>query len=134
VIGEVPVFVGMLPDSRTCLTAWSTGWSCGSEDGANLGRGRPITAQRAYEIGLVNPLAEPAELMDTALELAGEVLAGAPLSVQAARETVMLSTEMGRSGALKAARHASEYCYTSEDAQDGPRAFAEKRAPRWRGR
>ncbi|WP_405718398.1 enoyl-CoA hydratase-related protein [Streptomyces sp. NBC_01537] len=96
--------------------------------------GRPITAQRAYEIGLVNRLADPAGLLEAALELAREILAGAPLSVRAARETVMLSTEMGRSAALKAARHASEHCYNSEDAQEGPRAFAEKRPPRWQGR
>lgn len=96
--------------------------------------GKPITAARAYEIGLVNRIAEPADLMDTALALAAEVLEGAPLSVAAARETVMLATEMGRSAALKAARHASELCYHSEDAQEGPRAFAEKRPPRWRGR
>src|SRR5512146_1187433 len=70
--------------------------------------GKPITAQRAYEIGLVNRLAEPAKLMDAALELAAAILEGAPLSVRAARETVMLSTEMGRSAALRAARHASE--------------------------
>ncbi|MBP6723750.1 MAG: enoyl-CoA hydratase/isomerase family protein [Halioglobus sp.] len=95
--------------------------------------GRPITAQRAYEIGLVNRLAEPAQLMDTALALAAEILEGAPLSVRAARETVMISTEMGRSAALQAARHASEYCYHSDDAQEGPRAFAEKRSPRWKG-
>ena len=96
--------------------------------------GKPISAQRAYEIGLVNRLAEPAQLLDSALELAGEILDGAPLSVRAARETVMLSTEMGRSAALQAARHASEYCYHSEDAREGPRAFAEKRRPQWRGR
>ncbi|MDT3439870.1 MULTISPECIES: enoyl-CoA hydratase-related protein [unclassified Pseudofrankia] len=95
--------------------------------------GRPITARRAHEIGLVNRLAEPVALMDTALGLAGEILAGAPLSVRAARETVMIATEMGRSAALKAARYASEHCYNSEDAQEGPRAFAEKRAPRWIG-
>jgi enoyl-CoA hydratase/carnithine racemase len=95
--------------------------------------GRPITAQRAYEIGLVNRLAEPAELMPAALNLAAEILEGAPLSVRAARETVMLSTEMGRSAALRAARHASEYTYRSEDAQEGPRAFAEKRRPQWKG-
>ena len=52
--------------------------------------GKPITAQRAYEIGLVNRLAEPEQLMDAALELAAEILDGAPLSVQAGRETVML--------------------------------------------
>jgi enoyl-CoA hydratase/carnithine racemase len=95
--------------------------------------GKPISAQRAYEIGLVNRLAEPGELMDCALTFAKEILEGAPLSVQAARETVMLSTEMGRSAALQAARHASAHCYHSDDAQEGPRAFAEKRSPRWRG-
>jgi enoyl-CoA hydratase len=96
--------------------------------------GRPISAQRAYEIGLVNRLAEPARLLDSALELAAEILDGAPLSVRAAREMVMLSTEMGRSAALQAARHASETTYRSEDAQEGPRAFAEKRRPQWKGR
>ncbi len=95
--------------------------------------GKPISAQRAYEIGLVNRLAEPEALMDTALALAAEILEGAPLSVRAARETVMLSTEMGRSAALKAARHASETCYRSGDAQEGPLAFSEKRRPNWRG-
>ncbi|RLT98718.1 enoyl-CoA hydratase/isomerase family protein [Ketobacter sp.] len=95
--------------------------------------GKPITAQRAYEIGLVNRLAEPAAVLDTALELAAEILDGAPLSVKAARETVMLSTEMGRSASLEAARFASEYCYNSDDAQEGPRAFAEKRKPQWKG-
>ena len=96
--------------------------------------GKPITAQRAYEIGLVNRLAEPATLLEIALELAAEILDGAPLSVRAARETVMIATEMGRAAALTAAWHASEHCYHSEDAQEGPRAFAEKRPPQWTGR
>jgi enoyl-CoA hydratase len=96
--------------------------------------GKPITAQRAYEIGLVNRLAEPAQLMDVALDFAREILEGAPLSVQAGRDTVMLATEMGRSAALQAARHASEFMYRSEDAREGPRSFAEKRKPNWKGR
>jgi enoyl-CoA hydratase len=95
--------------------------------------GKPISAQRAYEVGLVNRLAEPDALMAAALALAADILDGAPLSVRAARETVMLSTEMGRSAALRAARHASEYAYLSEDAQEGPKAFAEKRRPQWKG-
>ncbi|WP_313442927.1 enoyl-CoA hydratase-related protein, partial [Novosphingobium sp.] len=96
--------------------------------------GKPITAQRAYEIGLVNRLAEPGAVLDAAFELAREVLEGAPLSVKAARETVMLATEMGRSAALQAARAAHEHPYNSRDAQEGPRAFAEKRKPEWTGR
>ena len=96
--------------------------------------GKPITAQRAYEIGLVNRLAEPAALLAAAIELAHEILEGAPLSVKAGRETVMLATEMGRGAALQAARAAHEYTYCSGDAQEGPRAFAEKRKPQWQGR
>lgn len=96
--------------------------------------GKPIDARRAYEIGLVNRIAEPEKLLDTALDLARDILAGAPLSVRAARDTVMLATEMGRSAALQAARHAATQCYESADAQEGPRAFAEKRRPEWTGR
>ncbi len=96
--------------------------------------GKPITAQRAYEIGLVNRLAEPDALMDAAVELAREVIQAAPLSVAAARETVMLSTEMGRAEALDAAWAVHETAYNSDDAQEGPRAFSEKREPVWSGR
>jgi enoyl-CoA hydratase len=96
--------------------------------------GKPISAQRAYEIGLVNRVVEPDELLPAALGLAADILEGAPLSVRAARETVMLSTEMGRSAALRAARHASESTYQSGDAQEGPLAFAQKRRPHWKGR
>jgi enoyl-CoA hydratase len=96
--------------------------------------GKPISAERAYEIGLVNRLSEPDALMDTALTLAREVIEGAPLSIAAARETVMLATEMGRSAAIDAGYAAHERAYTSQDAQEGPRAFSEKRKPKWKGR
>ncbi len=96
--------------------------------------GKPISAQRAYEIGLVNRLAEPGRTLDVALELAREVIEGAPLSVDAARRTVMLATEMGRSAALDAGYAAHETAYNSDDAQEGPRAFSERRKPVWKGR
>jgi enoyl-CoA hydratase/carnithine racemase len=54
--------------------------------------------------------------------------------VRAAREMVYLSTEMGRSAALRAGAHLFESVYLSEDAQEGPRAFREKRKPQWKGR
>lgn len=96
--------------------------------------GKPVDAQRAYEIGLVNRVVAPAELMDAAIAMAQEVLEGAPLSVKAARETVMLATEMGRTAALQAGRAAHEMAYISEDAQEGPLAFSQKRKPVWKGR
>jgi enoyl-CoA hydratase len=97
--------------------------------------GAPMTAQRAHELGYVNavvPLAAAAAAR--ALAMARTIAANAPLTVKAARELVYLSTEMGRSAALRAAYPLFESVYLSDDAQEGPRAFAEKRAPRWTGR
>jgi len=95
--------------------------------------GKPLTAQRAYEVGLVNRLTAPETLLDEAIAFAAEIVEGAPLSVMAAKETVGLATEMGRSAALRAAATAWERAYRSADAQEGPKAFAEKRKPVWRG-
>ena len=69
-----------------------------------------------------------------AMEMASTIVRNAPLTVRAARELVYLSTEMGRSAALRVGRHLFEPVYMSEDAQEGPRAFAEKRPPKWQGR
>ena len=96
--------------------------------------GRAISAQRALELGYVNAVVPLADLRERALEMARDIAANAPLTVKAARELVYLSTEMGRSAGLRAAQHLFESVYLSEDAQEGPRAFAEKRAPRWQGR
>ena len=87
-----------------------------------------------HHIGAPHRVVEPAELMDAAIALAQEVLEGAPLSVKAGRETVMLATEMGRSAALQAGRAAHETAYNSDDAQEGPLAFSQKRKPEWQGR
>ena len=96
--------------------------------------GDPISARRAYEIGFVNQVVPAAELMPAALAMAEKIVGNAPLTVRAARELVYLSTEMGRSAALRAGHHVFERVYRSEDAQEGPRAFKEKRKPQWRGR
>lgn len=96
--------------------------------------GNFLSARRAYEIGFVNRIAEPAETLNEAMKLAREIAANAPLTVAAAKHLIALSTDMGRSAALAAARHAFEKVYTSEDAQEGPRAFREKRKPVWKNR
>ena len=75
-----------------------------------------------------------AQLRQRALDMAQQIAANAPLTVKAARELVYLSGEMGRSASLRAAHHVFESVYLSEDAQEGPRAFAEKRPPQWQGR
>ncbi len=94
----------------------------------------PITAARAREIGFVNHVVPGAQLMERAIAMAQRIAENAPLTVRAARELVYLSTEMGRSAAQRAATHLFDKVYLSEDAKEGPRAFREKRKPRWQGR
>jgi enoyl-CoA hydratase/carnithine racemase len=94
----------------------------------------PITAQRAYEIGLVNRVVPLAELRDAAQAMAAGIAANAPLSVRAAKSLVYLSAEHGWAAALDAADELYESVYTSDDAQEGPRSFLEKRKPVWSGR
>jgi enoyl-CoA hydratase/carnithine racemase len=96
--------------------------------------GDPITAQRAYEIGFVNHVVPQDQLMPKALALAETIAENAPLTVAAAKEMVYLATDTGRMAGLEAARHLFDHVYRSEDAQEGPRAFAEKRKPQWKGR
>ncbi|MBI3758099.1 MAG: enoyl-CoA hydratase/isomerase family protein [Deltaproteobacteria bacterium] len=96
--------------------------------------GDPISAQRAYEIGFVNHVVPADQLMPKAMALAVTIAENAPLTVAAAKEMVYLATDMGRLAGLEAARHLFDHVYKSEDALEGPRAFAEKRKPQWKGR
>lgn len=96
--------------------------------------GDPMDAQRAFEVALVNKVVPNADLLDAALALAETIASNAPLSVWAAKQTVELATEMGESDALRASHLLYHRVYTSDDAAEGPRAFAEKRAPIWTGR
>lgn len=96
--------------------------------------GDSITAQRGYEIGFVNHVVPAEQLMPKAMTLAETIAGNAPLTVAAAKEMVYLTTDMGRTAGLEAARYLFDYVYRSEDAQEGPRAFAEKRKPHWKGK
>lgn len=98
--------------------------------------GEAISAERALELGLVNRVVPRAGLMDAALELAGRIAANAPLAVQVSKRLALGIVE-GRiaSDAAFWEQSAAEgrRLMTSEDAREGPRAFAEKRAPVWKG-
>jgi crotonobetainyl-CoA hydratase len=100
--------------------------------------GRPIDAERAAMWGLVNRIVERGELLPTARELATDIESAAPLSVQAVKAIVTATEEISVEDGYRALRDGSipEYqrAIKSNDAREGPRAFAEKREPVWRGR
>jgi enoyl-CoA hydratase/carnithine racemase len=96
--------------------------------------GDPISAQRAYEVGLVNAVVPRDELRARVQKLAETIAANGPLSVRAAKATVYASAELSRSAAFDEAERLWEPVYLSDDAQEGPRAFREKRRPEWKGR
>jgi len=95
--------------------------------------GDPISAQRLHELGYVNAVVPREQLITAANSLALRIAGNAPLTVRACRELVYQSNEMGRTDALKAAHKLFESVYLSQDAQEGPAAFAQKRPPVWRG-
>ena len=95
--------------------------------------GDPITAARAYEVGLVNEVVPDTELVAVTQALAERIAANAPLSVRAAKRTAYLSARHPMSEALEEAERIWEPVYLSADAQEGPRAFSEKRPPVWTG-
>jgi enoyl-CoA hydratase/carnithine racemase len=96
--------------------------------------GDPITAVRAHEIGLVNEVVAAAGLTEAAQRMAERIAANAPLSVLAAKQTVRLIAEHPLSAAYAEAERIWEPVYLSEDAQEGPAAFRDKRPPAWKGR
>jgi enoyl-CoA hydratase/carnithine racemase len=95
--------------------------------------GAALPARRAYEIGFVNRLAEPGELVSVTQALAESIAANAPLSVAAGKRTVALSAEFPLSEAYERAEGIWAPVYLSADAQEGMRAFAQKRTPVWEG-
>jgi crotonobetainyl-CoA hydratase len=99
--------------------------------------GEPLTAAAACEWGLINQVVEDSSVLDAALELAARVTVNAPLSVQASKriaygvdDGVIVGDEAGWDRTVREMR----VLIRSEDATEGPLAFAEKREPVWKAR
>ena len=96
--------------------------------------GRRIDAQEAYRIGLVNHVVPLDQLMDKAMEIAREIGANAPLAVQAAKEAAYRGMNTTLQEGLRIENFESQAIRYTDDAKEGPRAFAEKREANYQGR
>jgi enoyl-CoA hydratase len=91
-------------------------------------------AERALELGLLNEIVDEDVLQDRAVWWARRITANAPLAVQATKESVLIGLRQTLAGALETESEISTRVFLTEDAQEGPRAFVEKRDPVWKGR
>lgn len=96
--------------------------------------GRHMTAQEACRLGVVNEVVPLKDLMSTAERWANEILECSPVSVRASKQAAMAGLDMPLEKALTHSFPLSQQLWRSEDAVEGPRAFAEKRKPNWKGK
>lgn len=95
--------------------------------------GEFISAQRAYEIGLINRVVETGKALDTAVELAKAIVANGPLAVAASKQIIVESAEWPKQEMFDRQNAISTPVFSSHDAIEGATAFAEKRPPNWKG-
>ena len=93
-----------------------------------------VDAQKALQLMLVNYVVEPDQVMPKAEEMAQKIIANAPLSIAAIKEAAIKGSEMGLEERVAFAQAKRDEVLKTEDAKEGVRAFAEKRAPVWQGR
>jgi enoyl-CoA hydratase len=96
--------------------------------------GDPMDATRAAALGLVNELVEPGSALDAALALADRISANAPIAVRESRRALLEGVGADDEEAWRASRRAMATVMATEDFAEGPKAFVEKRPPRWQGR
>jgi enoyl-CoA hydratase len=96
--------------------------------------GEPLSAQRAYDLGLVNRLVEPGQSVEEATRLAEQICAAAPLAVRASRKVVLASAYEDDETLKKMTNDAFAGIMASEDTKEGLTAFIEKRAPNWQAK
>jgi enoyl-CoA hydratase len=93
-----------------------------------------VSARRAYEMGLLNEVCAPDKVMDRALEYARRITANGPFAVRKTKESVLTGLAVDMKEAYRIESALSSEVFSSEDAVEGPKAFAEKRPPVWKNR
>jgi crotonobetainyl-CoA hydratase len=98
--------------------------------------GRRVSAGEGQALGFVNEVVAPADLMPAARRWAAQILECSPMSVRASKQAVMQGLELPLQAAIAGQNQmpAVRALFRSEDFKEGPRAFAQKRAPNWTGR
>ena len=93
--------------------------------------GTPISAARAYELGLVNAVTSSVDLIPRAMEYAEQIVSNGPLAVRAAKRALNEGEHLPLDEALALEQRLSKALFATKDAAEGPRAFAEKRPARF---
>lgn len=93
-----------------------------------------ISAQRAYDIGLINEVVPAGTALDAAKALAARIVANGPLAVAISKQVVLQSEDWSASEMWQKQQELTMPVFISEDAIEGSVAFAEKRAPNWKGK
>ena len=95
---------------------------------------QPVTAQRAYDMGFLNKVVPAEDLMDEAMIMAQHIADNAPLAVQTFKELAYRGLNMSNQDISALTYQMYDALLLTEDSQEGPKAFAEKRKPQWKGR